>query len=122
MSLTPEEQERYHRLAALEEQPGGTSTEGHSHVGATAAEIGHQLLLEALGSEQAVERAVRGGRPSLSGKSGPGSESPTIRVRVTPGRKHDLEILKTQMNCKSTSDIVRAAIDEYVENHLRASA
>lgn len=49
MTLTDRDQKRYTALAALEEQPTGTSTPGVSAHGADAAAIGHQLILDALG-------------------------------------------------------------------------
>lgn len=122
MTINDNDQERYDRLSALEEQPTGTSTPGVSHTGADAAAIGRQLLLDALGSEAAVTRAIRGGRPNLAGKSGAGEASPQIRVRVTAARKQQLEELKRQMHRNNTSDVVREAIDEYVSKHLKASA
>jgi hypothetical protein len=122
MTLSRSEQERYERLASLEEQAGGSGTGGKSHRGNEAAAIGQQMLLEAFGDDAAVQRALRGGRPNLEGKSAAGAESPTIRVRVTPARRLQLDVLKTQMNRAHTSDVVRDALDEYVAKHLHKSA
>ena len=121
MTISQKEQERYAALAALEEQPTGTSTAGESAHGADAAAIGQQLLLGALGSTKAVQRAV-GGRPRVGGKAAGAGSSPTLRVRVTVSRKHDVDRLRAQLGMKNDSDVVRAALDEYVDRHLQASA
>lgn len=121
MSLSKKEQERYARLAALEEQPGGESTPGSSVHGAEAAALGQQMLLEALGDPAAVTKAV-GGRPRVGGSAAGDGESPTLRVRVTLDRKHDIIVLRQQLGMKNDSDVVRAAIDEFVDRHLQASA
>lgn len=118
MTLTREQQEHYARLAALEEQPGGSSGPGESAFGGEAAAIGRQMLLEALGSEEAVRKAV-GGRPRVGGAPAGDGESPTIRVRVTPLRKQQIAMLKKQIHVKHEADVVRAALDEYVANHLQ---
>jgi hypothetical protein len=119
MTLTKKEQERYHQLAAIEEQPTGESIPGESHKGAAAAAIGHQLLLEALGSEEAVTKAI-GGRPSLGSKTAGSGESPTIRVRVTEKQRRGVTTLKQQMNLGTDSELVRVALDEYLSKHLQA--
>ena len=121
MTLSKKDQERYAALAALEEQPAGASTPGESAHGADAAAIGQQLLLDALGSTQAVTRAV-GGRPRVGGAAAGAGSSPTIRTRVSETRKREVDQLRTQLGMKSDSDVVRAALDEYVERHLKASA
>ena len=121
MTLSKKDQERYAALAALEEQPTSASTPGESAHGADAAAIGQQMLLDALGSTQAVARAV-GGRPRVGGTAAGAGSSPTIRTRVTPTRKREVDQLRAQLGMKSDSDVVRAALDEYVQRHLQASA
>lgn len=122
MTLSKTDQERYERLSQLEEQPGGTGTGGESHRGEDAVEVGREILRAALGNEEQVQKALRGGRPNLDGKSATGGESPTIRFRVTHTRQHELELLKVQMKRQYTSDLVRDALDEYVAKHLHTSA
>lgn len=121
MTLTKKEQEHYAALAAHEEQPTGTSSTGESAHGADAAAIGQQLLVDALGSTQAVARAV-GGRPRVGGAATGAGASPTIHTRVTAARKREVDQLRSQLGMKSDSDVVRAALDEYVQRHLQASA
>lgn len=106
MSLSEKEQERYARLAALEEQPEEEPTPGSSSV--------H-------GAHAAVTKAA-GGRPRVGGSVAGDGESPTLRVRVTPDRKHDIIVLRHQLGMKHDSDVIRAAIDEFVDRHLQASA
>jgi hypothetical protein len=120
MTLTKKDQVRYAKLAALEEQQGGASTPGESAHGADAAAIGQQLLLDALGSPSNVTKAVAG-RPRLGGpKTGTGA-SPMLRTRVTPSRKDEVDQLRAQLGMKTESDVLRAALDEYVERHLQRS-
>lgn len=119
MTLTPQDQERLAALAALEETPTGTPTgSGETLRGGDAAAFGRQLLLDALGSEEAVSVAV-GGRPRLD-PTAPGA-APTIRVRVTQAQKNSISLLRQQMHQKKDSDIVRLALDEYVSRHLKSA-
>ncbi|TFD22251.1 hypothetical protein [Cryobacterium sp. TMS1-13-1] len=118
MTLTKKDQERYRRLAELEEHPNGTSTTGESHHGDEAAAIGRHLLLEALGSEAAVAKAI-GGRPSLGHNTAGHGSSPTIRVRVTASQREDITTLKHRMHVKTDSELVRVALDEYMTKHLQ---
>jgi len=74
----------------------------------------------ALGDLDAVTKAV-GGRPRVGGESAGDGESPTLRVRVTQRHKHDILLLRRQLGMKNDSDVVRAALDEFAERHLRAS-
>lgn len=115
MTLSKKDQDRYDRMASVEESQLSESRLGQSAHGTDAAVIGQQLLLEALGSRDAVTKAV--GRPRLDGAAASGEESPTIRVRVPQDRKERLEQLRIAQHRKYASDLVRDAIDEYLERH-----
>ncbi|WP_348789188.1 hypothetical protein [Leifsonia sp. NPDC080035] len=115
MTLSKKEQRRYEAMASIEERADGVSETGESAHGADAAALGEQLLLEALGSPEAVERRV--GRPRVDSEGEKGTASPMIQVRISAARKRDLERLRVETRSKSTSDVIRAAIDEYVERH-----
>lgn len=65
MTLSKKEQERYASLAAIEERPEGDPTGGESAHGADAAATGQQVLLDALGSSDAVRKAL-GVRPPVT--------------------------------------------------------
>jgi hypothetical protein len=114
------DERRYERMATEEARPAGRSRDGASLRGAAAASLGEQMLLEALGSDAAVAKAV--GRPKLGGATGNGEASPTLRVRVTQDRKERLERLRLQQHRRYTSDLVREAIDEYLERHEVSAA
>jgi len=103
-------------MAAVEATADGDSERGESLHGGDVAALGQQMLLDALGSAGAVERAIVG-RPRVDKGGGRGQASPTLQVRITAARKKDLERLRLQTHSKSTSDVVRAAIDEYVDRH-----
>jgi hypothetical protein len=115
VTLSKKDQDRYDRMAAAEEHSGGESLPGEIARGAGAAALGQQMLLEALGSEEAVARAV--GRPHIDGRGPDGSHSPTIHVRVAEDRRARLERLRGLQHRRYTSDLVRDAIDEYLERH-----
>lgn len=115
MTLSKKDQDRYDRMAAEEETAVGAALPGESSHGADAAAIGQQMLLDALGTESAVAKAV--GRPRLDGGQSDGEYSPTIRVRVPKDRKDRLEQLRKAQHRKYASDLVRDAIDEYLERH-----
>ncbi|SEH57177.1 MULTISPECIES: hypothetical protein [unclassified Leifsonia] len=115
MGISEKDQDRYAHMAAVEEVVGGQSESGTSVHGTAAAALGQQFLLDALGSVEEVERAV--GRPRVDKAGAKGEGSPLVQVRITAARKRELEALRVQMHRKSTSDVVRAAIDEYVERH-----
>ncbi|MBT1608486.1 ribbon-helix-helix domain-containing protein [Curtobacterium flaccumfaciens pv. betae] len=117
MALSKKDQDRYSRMAAVEEAVDGEVLAGDSAHGADAAAIGQQLLLEALGTDAAVSKAI--GRPRLDGAAPDGEHSPTIRVRVPQDRKERLEQLRIAQHRKYASDLVRDAIDEYLERHER---
>lgn len=115
MTLSEKDQDRYDRMAATEQMATGAALSGESVHGADAAAIGQQMLLEALGSSAEVAKAV--GRPRLGGTQPDGEHSPTIRVRVQQDRKDRLERLRRVQHRKYASDLVRDAIDEYLERH-----
>ena len=121
MTLAKKDQDRYRKLSEIEEQLGGESSPGESRRGAAAAAIGQQLLLDALGSQEAVTKAV-GGRPTLGQRASGGGASPTIRVRVTPHQREAIGTLRRQLDLKTDSDLVRVALDEYMSKHLERSA
>jgi len=115
VTLSKKDQDRYDRMAAIEETSTGALLPGDSAHGADAAEIGAQLLLDALGSEAAVSKAI--GRPKLGGAAPDGEHSPTIHVRLPRDRKDRLEQLRIVQRRKYAADLVRDAIDEYLDRH-----
>lgn len=117
MTISKKDQARYERMAAVEESEHGVLRHGDSARGEQASSIGEQMLRDALGSEEAVTRAV--GRPRVGGGVPTGEHSPTIRVRVEQDRKERLERLRIAQQRRSASDLVRDAIDEYLERHER---
>lgn len=85
-----------------------------------AAGAGRALLREALGSDQAVEAAIRRGRPNLSHPRATG-HSPAVNTRVTETQNAQLEELMKVLEFRTKSDVVRAAIDEYAVRHLKGA-
>jgi len=119
VKLADDEESRYARLAERAEA-GELAPAGDALHGADAAESGRALLREALGSDAAVERAIRRGRPSLDNGRESG-HSPAVNTRVTEAQNAQLEQLMTVLHFRSKSDVVRAAIDEYAARHLKGA-
>jgi hypothetical protein len=75
--------------------------------GAAAAAAGHELMLAEYGSEEAINRAIRAGRPCVGdAKRGP---SPTVRGRIPDADYAALARLR-QLSGKCESELVREAI------------
>lgn len=74
--------------------------------------VGGERLTEQRAAELA-ERAARGGRPSLSG---PGRQSPSISLRLPEHTKDRLDDL-ARAEGRRQSEIIRTAVDEYLERH-----
>ena len=77
--------------------------------GAAASEFGRDL----------VERS-RGGRPSIDPDAGPGEASPVRQVRLPRAIDNDL-IAFAELNHRNLSEVMRAAIVEYLTAHREAS-
>ncbi|MBO1269899.1 ribbon-helix-helix protein, CopG family [Arthrobacter cavernae] len=103
--LGPEEQDRYHRLAEWAETadiaPGAKITK------AAGPGAGRALLEAALGSPEAVQRAV--GKPSLSGKG----TSPTLSIRIPKDLAELLEA-RAELEHLKPSVVVRDALRAYL--------
>ncbi len=85
-------------------QPAGTAV-----AGAEAAAAGRGLMLQEFGSEEALEAAMRPGRPAV-GREKHGA-SPLVRGRITPEDRLALDELRARTG-KSESALVRAAIHQ----------
>jgi hypothetical protein len=120
MTLSKKEEAHYRRLAERAEAGEDLVPTGTSQHGADAAAAGQALLREAFGSDQAVEEAIRRGRPNLSRNRAAG-HSPAVNTRVTEVQNAQLEQLMTVLEFRTKSDVVRAAIDEYAARHLKGA-
>jgi hypothetical protein len=86
--------------------------------GSAAAEIGHEFLLRAYGSEGAIEREmVSPGRPRVGAPTGP---SPTVRARITPLEYELMKQLEARTG-RTQSDLVREAVHQLLLNHKLVS-
>ena len=74
--------------------------------GEAAAAAGRSFLVETYGSEEAVARAMRRGRPRVGQTGG---ASPEVRGRIMPSEFNALEALAKQTG-RSRSDLVREGI------------
>lgn len=77
--------------------------------GAGAAAAGRDLMLQEYGSEEALEAAMRPGRPAV-GQEKRGA-SPLVRGRITPEDRSALDELRARTG-KSESALVRAAVHQ----------
>lgn len=96
------EEHAAHLSAPATDLPGS----GSALHGAAAAAAGRSFLVETYGSEEAVEHAMRRGRPRLGQTSG---ASPEVRGRLIPAEFDALEKLRQQTG-RSRSDLVREGI------------
>lgn len=87
--------------------------------GQAAAAKGKAALEAALGGPQAVERAIRGGRPPLDPDAKPGQHSRSRTIRLTTELNERLDALAAAQS-RRPSDIMREALADYLEGH-RAS-
>lgn len=85
-------------------QPVGTALAGPD-----AAAAGRALMLQEYGSEEALEAAMRPGRPAL-GREKQGA-SPLVRGRITPEDRSAFDELRARTG-KTESALVRAAIHQ----------
>jgi len=120
MTLGDKEEARYRRLAEHAEAGQDLLGEGTVLRGDAATEAGRALLREALGNDEAIERAIRRGRPNLSHARATG-HSPAVNTRVTETQNAQLEQLMEVLEFRTKSDVVRAAIDEYAARHLKGA-
>lgn len=120
MTLSKKEQERYAALAAIEEQPQGTPTGGQSAHGADAAAIGQQMLLDALGSVDAVRKAV-GGRPRVDGEKAGAGPSPMLRTRIGAFEREQFLQAAEAIGITNDSAALRTAVSEFTSRHSQAT-
>jgi len=86
--------------------------------GDAAAAAGHALLLDEYGSDQAINQAVRSGRPRVGdAKRGP---SPIVRGRVADSDYVALAKVE-QLTGKSESALVREAVQMLLQKYQVAS-
>ncbi len=81
--------------------------------GTAAAAEGHAFLLREYGSEEALQRALRPGRPRVGAASG---ESPTVRGRISDADFAAFKQLE-QRTGKKQSELVREAVHLLLEQH-----
>lgn len=99
--------ENYEQYAVRLTDPSTTLAGSGSPLrGEAAKSAGKSFLLEAYGSEGAVTRAMRRGRPRVGQTKG---ASPEVRGRIMPSEFDALEALAKQTG-RSRSDLVREGI------------
>lgn len=96
------------------------ATMGESASGEDAAAKGRDFLLGEFGSDEAIEDAIRAGRPRVDGSKARG-ESLIVRGRVPDHDAAALALLAARTG-RTQSDLVREAVHELLErNRLIAS-
>ena len=81
--------------------------------GVAAATEGRAFLLREYGSEEALKRALRPGRPRVGSPSG---ESPTVRGRISDADFAAFKQLEEQTG-KKQSELVREAVQLLLAEH-----
>jgi hypothetical protein len=86
--------------------------------GEDAARAGREFLLGEYGSEEALERALKPGRPAL-GEPGTGP-SPTVRARIS---RHDFDELAQlrERTGRTEADLLREGLHLLLERYRHAS-
>ena len=102
--MTEESYEQYE--ARLTDPSATLAGSGSPLRGEAATATGSAFLVEAYGSEGAVTRAMRRGRPRVGQAKG---ASPEVRGRIMPSEFDALEALAKQTG-RSRSDLVREGI------------
>lgn len=83
--------------------------------GADAAEGGRAFLLREFGSEEALEAALRPGRPKVGQKKTAGA-SPTVRGRISESDFAAFKALEAATG-KGQSELVREAVHLLLQSH-----
>lgn len=110
-AATPEQEALGARLAARAESDDDAALPADAVVEwATGPEDGFELLEQALGSSEAVERAT-GGRPSLTGARG---KSPMMSLRLTPDLDAALRA-RAEREHRKPSALMRDALARYLD-------
>jgi hypothetical protein len=86
---------------------------GKPLTGTAAADAGRAFLLREYGSEQALQRALRPGRPRVGS---PGGESPTVRGRISDADFAAFKRLEESTG-KNQSELVREAVQLLLAEH-----
>lgn len=81
--------------------------------GTAAAAEGRAFLLREYGSEEALQRALRPGRPRVGAPSG---ESPTVRGRISDADFAAFKLLEERTG-KKQSELVREAVQLLLAEH-----
>jgi len=91
---------------------------GKALFGEDAARAGREFLLREYGSEEALERALKPGRPAL-GEPGDGP-SPTVRARIS---RHDFAELAQlrEKTGRTEADLLREGVHLLLERYKHAS-
>lgn len=105
----------YEDLAArLTDESVPVTSAGKVKTGAEAAADGHAFLLAEYGSEEAIQDAIRMGRPHVGAEKG--GKSPVVRGAIPRSEFELLEGLRAKTG-RSQSELVREAVHLLLERH-----
>lgn len=91
---------------------------GKALFGDDAARAGREFLLAEYGSEEALQEALKPGRPALSANGG--GPSPTVRARVSREDFDELARLRERTG-RTEADLVREGLHLVLERYKTAS-
>lgn len=91
---------------------------GEPLVGEEAARAGREMMLREYGSEEALQEALKPGRPALSANGG--GPSPTVRARVSREDFDELARLRERTG-RTEADLVREGLHLLLERYKTAS-
>ncbi|MFZ4895594.1 ribbon-helix-helix domain-containing protein [Plantibacter sp. Mn2098] len=87
--------------------------------GEAAAAAGRAFLLEQYGDDEAIEAAIRAGRPKL-GRTATSGPSPLVKGRIAEADFAAFKLLEAQTG-KKQSELVREAVHLLLERYKLAS-
>ncbi|MDR6971030.1 hypothetical protein [Leifsonia shinshuensis] len=105
-------------IAELTDPDKPLTPTGKALYGEEAARAGREMLLREYGSEEALEPALKPGRPGL-GSAGDGP-SPTVRARVSRHDFDELAKLKARTG-RTEADLLREGVHLLLERYKTAS-
>lgn len=105
------------RLTDPETEVRGTGKALH---GAEAAEAGRSFLLREFGSEEALQEALKPGRPKVGQKKTAGA-SPTVRGRIPESEFAAFKALEAETG-KGQSELVREAVHLLLQRHHKLAS
>jgi hypothetical protein len=111
----------YDALSDRYADPDATLTpQGRARTGEDAAAAGREFAIAEYGSVEAMEHAIRRGRPRIGAAPARPTVARTVRATLSDRDWHDFEQLREQRGARQ-AELVREAVHQYLLRHREAS-